>query len=501
MQPLLQLTDVTKAFGGVHALRGVSFDLLAGDVHALVGENGAGKSTLIKIITGALQPDGGTLMIAGEEVHENSPAKASELGIAAIYQQPALFPDLSVAENIALALEPPRAFRLVSWGERKRRARELLDRIGARIDPDTEARYLSMPEQQLVEIAKAIGSQARIVIMDEPTASLSDREVDNLFRIVHEWKQKGVGILYVSHRLEELPRIADRVTAIRDGVEIATRQMAEVDRRLLIQMMVGRELADVFPKVDVAPGQVVLETEQLACSGSAGISLKVRAGEILGLAGLIGAGRTEFARMLFGLTPADSGRILLHGKPVRIASPRDAVLHGIAYVPEDRQKHGIIAEFSVAWNTTLAILPGISAGGFLDFARERQLAEAEVHELGVKTPSVDTVVGDLSGGNQQKVSLARWLVSKPAVIILDEPTQGVDVAAKAEIHRLMGDMAKRGIALILISSDLPEILGLSDRIAVLHDKRIMATLERQEATQEKVLELALGHPLDKGVVA
>ncbi len=493
MQPLLQLTGVTKAFGGVHALRGVSFDLLAGEVHALVGENGAGKSTLIKIITGALRPDGGTLTIAGAEVAENSPAKAAELGIAAIYQQPALFPDLSVAENIALALETPRVFGLVRWGQRKRRARELLDRIGARIDLDTEARRLSMPEQQLVEIAKAVGSQARIVIMDEPTASLSDREVDNLFRIVRELKQQGAGIIYVSHRLEELPQIADRVTALRDGVKVGTRPMAEVDRPTLIQMMVGRELADVFPKVDVAPGNVVLETERLARSGSAGISLQVRAGEILGLAGLIGAGRTEFARMLFGVTPADSGRILLNGKPVRIASPRDAVANGIAYVPEDRRKHGIIAEFSVAWNTTLAILPGIATAGFLQFAKERELAEASVNELGVKTPSIDTSVGDLSGGNQQKVSLARWLVSKPTVIILDEPTQGVDVGAKAEIHKLMGELAKRGIAIILISSELPEILGLCDRIAVLHSGRIMATLDRREATQEKLLELALGH--------
>jgi rhamnose transport system ATP-binding protein len=500
MHPLLQLTDTTKAFGGVHALRGVTFDLLAGEVHALVGENGAGKSTLIKILTGAVQSDSGTLQIAGEEISEHSPAKAAALGIAVIYQQPALFPDLSVAENIALALEKPSAFRLVRWGERRRRARDLLERIGARIDPDTPARHLSMPEQQLVEIAKAVGSQARIIIMDEPTASLSDREVENLFRIIHEWKRKGVGILYVSHRLEELALIADRVTALRDGLIVGTRRMDEVDRQMLIQMMVGRPLADLCPKVEVVPGDVVLETRRLACSGSPEISLHVRSGEILGLAGLIGAGRTEFARMLFGLTPADSGRILLHGKPVRIASPCDAVRHGIAYVPEDRRKHGIIADFSVAWNTTLAILSRISTWGFLDFARERQLARTWVDELGVKTPSEDTLVGDLSGGNQQKVALARWLVAQPAVLILDEPTQGVDVAAKAEIHKSIGALARQGMAIILISSDLPEILGLSDRIAVLHGKRLMATLDRQDANQETVMELALGHPAVGGVV-
>lgn len=498
LQPLLQLTDITKTYGGVHALRGVSFDLFPGEVHALVGENGAGKSTLIKIMTGAVQPDGGTLLLAGESLANNTPAKATARGVATIYQQPALFPDLSVAENIALALEPPRLFRLVRWGERRRRARQLLERIGARIHPDTEAQHLSMPEQQLVEIAKAIGTEARVVIMDEPTASLSNREVDNLFRIIAEIKSKGVGIIYVSHRLEELPRIADRVTALRDGVRIATRSMSEVNRTGLIQMMVGRELAEVFPKVPVTPGETVFEAENVSCEGSPPVSLQVRAGEILGLAGLVGAGRTELARILFGLTPADSGRIRLHGQEIQVHSPSDAVRHGIAYVPEDRRRHGIVAGFPVAWNTTLALLPRLGTAGFLHLAQERLLAQSLVEDLGIKTPSIDTEVGDLSGGNQQKVSLARWLVTHPRVMILDEPTQGVDVAAKAEIHKLMGTMVERGIAIILISSEMPEILGLCDRIAVFHDRRIVATLERHQATPEKLLELALGQPTSQG---
>jgi rhamnose transport system ATP-binding protein len=495
MTPLLRLIDVSKAFGGVRALRGVSFELLPGEVHALVGENGAGKSTLIKIVTGALQPDSGALEIGGEPVRDNDPLKARELGVAAIYQQPALFPDLTVAENIAVTLEPPGAWRRVRWGERRARAKELLGRIGARIDPDAEARSLTMPEQQLVEIAKAIGADARAVIMDEPTASLSDREVENLFRVIRDLKARGVGVVYVSHRLDELPRIADRVTALRDGSLVGTRPVAGTTRADLIRMMVGRELAAVFPKADVPVGEVVLEARRLGCraSGVSGVSLGVRAGEILGLAGLVGAGRTELARVLFGLTPADEGEILLRGEPVRIDSPAAAVALGIAYVPEDRRRHGVILDLPVSANATLAVLRKVSRGGFLSFRRERDLAADLVRKLGVKTPSVDEPAGNLSGGNQQKVALARWLAADPAVVILDEPTQGVDVGAKAEIHKLMGDLAAKGIAIIMISSELPEVLGMSDRIAVMHGGTVTGILGRSEATQEAILELALGH--------
>jgi rhamnose transport system ATP-binding protein len=492
---LLKLSGISKSFAGVHALKGVSFELRTGEVHALVGENGAGKSTLIKIITGAHQPDEGTLEVSGSAVEENSPLLSRSLGIAAIYQQPALFPDLTVAENIALGLERRGAWRIVRWGERRRRARDLLGRVGAAIDPDTVVSRLTMPEQQLVEIARALGADARILIMDEATASLSEREVGRLLRVVRDLRGHGVGIIYISHRLEELSQVADRVTVLRDGCLVGTWPMAEVRPAELIRLMVGREITAVFPKVPVTPGEVVLELRGVGCRASRvhGVSLSVRAGEILGLAGLVGAGRTELARVLFGLTSADAGEIRLRGRPVVVGSPTRAVELGIAYVPEDRRRYGVILEMAVAPNTGLAILKKISALGWLDFARERDLAASFVRRLGVKVASLDAPVGDLSGGNQQKVAVARWLATDPAVLILDEPTQGIDVGAKAEIHRLMSELAGRGLAILMISSELPEILGMSDRIAVMHAGTVVGTLDRADATQEKVLALALGH--------
>jgi rhamnose transport system ATP-binding protein len=494
VQTLLRMTRISKSFGGVRALRDVSFDVRAAEVHALVGENGAGKSTLIKVITGAHRPDDGALEVQGAPITHNDPGRARALGIAAIYQQPALFPDLTVAENIALGLEPRGAWRRIRWGERKARARKLLQRIGAVISPDMEVSGLTMPEQQLVEIARALGASARVLIMDEPTASLSDKEVENLFRVIGELKSHGAGVIYISHRLEELPRVADRVTALRDGTLVETRRIAEVSRADLIRMMVGRELSAVFPKTAVPRGQVVLETRGVGCqaSGLRGISLSVRAGEILGLAGLVGAGRTELARVLFGLTPADRGDIRLHGRVVTVDNPARAVELGIAYVPEDRRRHGVILDLPVAANTTLAVLERVSTLGFLRFRAEQDLAAGFVQRLGIKTPSVATPVGNLSGGNQQKVALARWLAVEPAVLILDEPTQGVDVGAKAEIHRLMCELAGRGLAIVMISSEMPEVLGMSDRIAVMHGRTVVAILDRASATQEAVLELALG---------
>jgi rhamnose transport system ATP-binding protein len=495
LETILKLTGVSKSFAGVQALKGVSFDLRAGEVHALVGENGAGKSTLIKVITGAHSPDEGTLEICGQVIERNDPVKARALGVAAIYQQPALFPDLTVAENIALGLEPPGGWRVIRWRERRDRARRLLDRIGAAIDPETEICRLTMPEQQLVEIARALGAEAKVLIMDEPSASLTDTEVENLFRVARELKSHGVGIIYISHRLEELPKVADRVTALRDGSLVGTRSMGEVDRGALIRMMVGRELSSVFPKIDVPKGEVVLDVKGLNCRalGVRDVSFQVREGEMLGLAGLIGAGRTELARVLFGLTPADSGSIVLDGEPVTIRSPDEAIEMGIAYLPEDRRRHGVILEMSVSVNETLATLRSISNLGMLDFRKEREVATELSRRLGVKAASIETPVGHLSGGNQQKVALARWLNADPSVLILDEPTQGVDVGAKAEIHRLMGELAAKGLAIVMISSELPEILGMSDRIAVMHGGTIVGTLDRDGATQEAILELALGH--------
>jgi rhamnose transport system ATP-binding protein len=493
--PLLKASNISKHFAGVRALKGVSFDLHAGEVHALVGENGAGKSTLIKIITGAHQPDEGTLEIDGKLLEKNDPVISRALGIAAIHQQPALFPDLTVTENIALGLEQSGWWHRIRWDVRRRRARELLARVGATIDPDAVVHDLTMPEQQLVEIARALGARSRIVIMDEPTASLSEREVERLQQVIRDLRAAGVGIIYISHRLDELFKIADRATVLRDGSLVDTCPMAVVDKSELIRLMVGRQLTAIFPKHQVPIGDVVLELRGLGCldSGVSGVNLSVRAGEIMGLAGLVGAGRTELARILFGLTPADTGEVRLRGRNVTIDSPARAVELGIAYVPEDRRRHGVILDMAVAPNASLATLGRISTFGWINFKREKAFAEASVRQLAIKTASVDVPVGDLSGGNQQKVALARWLAAKPAVLILDEPTQGVDVGAKAEIHRLMGDLAEQGLAILMISSELPEIIGMCDQVAVMHGGRVRGILNRREATQEHILALALGH--------
>ncbi|MFL6332655.1 MAG: sugar ABC transporter ATP-binding protein [Pyrinomonadaceae bacterium] len=501
--PLLRATDITKSYAGVQALKSASLELRAGEVHALIGENGAGKSTLIKIITGAVEPDGGELQIEGRTVANNSPRVAKELGVAAIYQQPALFPELTVAENIALGVEQSGMGGRVDWGARQRRAAELLAQVGARIDADADAGDLTMPQQQLVEIARALGADAKVLILDEPTASLSEEDTQNLFNVIRSLRERGVGMVYISHRLEELPVIADRVTVLRDGRTIDTRPMSEVNRQQLIQMMVGRELSAVFPKREVQLGDVVLELRDLGCaeSGIKGVNLSVRAGEIVGLAGLVGAGRTELARAVFGLTPIDEGQILLRGEPVRIGSPAAAIRRGIAYLPEDRRRHGVILDMQIGANITLASLDRISRRGVLDFKREKELAGDYARRLGVKTLAIYVPVATLSGGNQQKVALSRWLLTKPSVLILDEPTQGIDVGAKSEIHALMTDLAAEGVAVLMISSELPEILGMSDRVAVMYGGRLVEILDRADATQEKVLALALGHSPDEVVPA
>ena len=490
---LLEAKSITKSFAGIRALNNVSFDLVEGEVHALIGENGAGKSTLIKIITGAIQADSGTLAIRGRPVPHNAPGIARSLGVAAIYQQPALFPHLSVAENIALALDNGGVWRRVNWKERNRRARELIERVGGSIHPDRLVSTLSMPEQQLVEIAKAIGADAKILIMDEPTASLTEREVDSLFKIIALLRGQSAGIVYISHRLEEISAIADRVTVLRDGQTIATRRMAEVDRGALIGMMVGREISAVFPKRSVPLRGEGIELRRVSnrAAGLRDISFSVRSGEILGVAGLVGSGRTQLAETMFGLTPADSGQILISGTSVRITSPQQAIDLGIGYVPEDRRQHGVVLELPVASNTSLASLKLVARYGLIDRNKESGLAMRYLQQLRIKAPSIYSETGSLSGGNQQKVALARWLAIDPQILILDEPTQGVDVGSKAEIHGLMMDLAARGLAIIMISSELPEILGMSDRIAVMHQGTIAGVLSRQEATQQKILSLAV----------
>jgi rhamnose transport system ATP-binding protein len=492
---LLDATAITKNFAGVQALRGVSFTLRSGEVHALLGENGAGKSTLIKVITGAEKPDSGALTVEGHVVAHHTPAAARALGIAAVYQQPALFPDLTVEENIALGLESASVWRRVDWRGRRRQARELLERAGAEIAPQRTVSTLTMPEQQLVEIAKAMGARARILILDEPTAALTDREVTRLFGVIGTLRGEGAGIVYISHRLDEVAVIADRVTVLRDGRNVATRDVRDVGREELVRLMVGREIQAIFPKREVPIGAVAIDVRNLGCraAGIHDVTFQVRHGEILGIAGLVGSGRTQLAETLFGLTPCDAGAIQLQGDVMRIESPAEAIRLKMAYLPEDRRQHGVVMEMPVAANISLANLGAVSRYGLIDGRAERHLARGYVERLRIKTPSVYTETGSLSGGNQQKVAVARWLAIRPEVLILDEPTQGVDIGSKSEIHQIMVELAEQGMAIVMISSELPEILGMSDRIAVMHAGTVAGILSRAEATQEKVLALALGH--------
>ncbi len=500
MTELLRVDGLVKSYGAVRALKGISFDLRPGEVHALVGENGAGKSTLIKIVTGAVAADAGTIEVGGRTIAAMDPHAAHLAGIAAVYQQPALFPHLSVAENIALEDDRRRGRRLLDWRARTARARRLLERVGASIDPERAVETLTMPEQQIVEIARVLGAEARVVIMDEPTASLGEREVASLFHAVAALKADEAGVIYISHRLDEIFALADRITVLRDGESVGTFPAGDVSRQDLVRLMVGRPMADVYPTRTHEPGPVRLELQGVGHreSGVHDVSLAVRRGEILGLAGLVGSGRTELAEIVFGLRPADAGTIRLGGRDVRIGSPSAAISLGIGYVPEDRRRHGVILDMSIAANTTLASLPAVSRRGLIDRAAEAAAAGRFVDRLGIKTPSVEAAVGTLSGGNQQKVALARWLATEPAVLILDEPTQGVDVGAKGEIHRFMLELAAAGLAVIMISSELPEVLGMSDRVAVMRGGTIAGVLERAEATQDRLLALALGHREEPG---
>lgn len=503
-RPLVTASAIRKSFGGVRALAGVSFGLARGEVHALVGENGAGKSTLIRILTGAVRADAGALSVDGAPVDlsQLTPSRARDLGIAVVYQQPALFPDLTVTENIALTLEAGRGWRPIDWRARRRRAADLLASAGASFDPDRLAGSLSMPEQQLVEIARAVGTDARVILLDEPTASLTDREVHTLFGVISRLRDAGAGILYISHRLDEVFAIANRITVLRDGETVMTGLRDDLTRVEIVRHMAGREVSAVFPKRAVVAGPVALDVRGV-CSRAAGVrdvSLSVRRGEVLGIAGLVGSGRTELAETLFGLHRIDRGQVLVGGEPVAVSGPGDAIAHGLAYVPEDRRRHGAVLDMSVAANTTLANLRLVSRHGLVQRDAERKLAERFVGDLRIKTPDVAATLDSLSGGNQQKVVVARWLATSPSVLILDEPTQGVDVGAKAEIHALMQALVEQGLAILMISSELPEILGMSDRIAVMREGTIVATVDRADASAETILALALATPSTPQVV-
>jgi ribose transport system ATP-binding protein len=492
--PILELQGIVKRFPGVVALAGVDLDLRAGEVHVLLGENGAGKSTLVKVLAGVHRPDAGEIRVDGRPVRLGSPRDAQALGISTIHQELALVPDMTVAENVFLGREPLASRRLGIVDRRAlvRAARDLLGGLALRIAPEAIVRRLGLAQQQMVEIAKALSLDARVIVMDEPTAVLTATEIDALFAMIARLRARGVAVVYISHRLEEVKRVGDRATILRDGARVRTVGVADATVDELIRLMVGRDLAEKFPRTPTAPGEEVLRVEGLTRRGVLhGVSFALRRGEILGLAGLVGSRRTELARAVFGADPVDGGRVVLRGRPARIASPADAITCGLALLPEDRKQHGIFATLPVKDNVTLAALGRFCRLGVLDLARERRHAEEFVRALHVATPDVDRWALHLSGGNQQKVIVARWLSTSADIFLFDEPTRGIDVGAKVEVYRLMNDLAARGAAVLMISSELPEILGMSDRVLVMRQGRIAGELPRAEATEEAILALAL----------
>ena len=488
MTNLLEVSGVSKSFGPVKVLKEISFDVRPGEVHALLGENGAGKSTLIKIVAGVINADEGEVRLDGKAVRFSSPREAAAHGIATVYQELLLFPDLSVAENIYLGHAPKTKWGTLDWNAMRAGARALLDSLDSPdLDVDTTVGKLSVANRQRVEIAKALSQDAKLVIMNEPTAALADADARRLMDVVKRLRDRGVGIIYVSHRLPEIFALADRVTVLRDGAYVGTKPIGEVTEGDLVSMMVGRAIDHLFPKVDTTPGETILEVKNLSYRNVVNdISLTVRAGEIVGIAGLIGSGRTELALTIFGITPATSGQILIDGKPVTISSPDDARRLKIAYVPEDRGSQGLIRPQTVRENVSLAILDRIAKMLVVDRRKEGALAKDAIERFGIRTRGPEQRVKQLSGGNQQKVVLAKWIATEPRVLIMDEPTRGIDVGAKAEIHALMSRLAGQGLAVLMISSELPEVLGMSDRVLVMRGGRIVGQFDRKDATPDAV---------------
>jgi rhamnose transport system ATP-binding protein len=488
---ILRLANISKRFAGVEVLHGVSFELLPGEVHALLGENGAGKSTLIKVITGVYQPDGGEIYLNDKRVHFNDPLQSRQAGIAAIYQELSLCPDLNVAENIFLGRQPIIAGGRIDWRKLYSEADRLLTSLGVHLDLRTKTRNLSIAQMQSVEIARAFSLNARILIMDEPTSSLTLNEVAELFGLVRRLRDEGAAIIFISHRLEELFEVADRVTVLRDGSYVDTRLVKDVSRDELVRLMVGRTISNLFPKQEVQPGEIALKVENLTHTGIfEGISFELRRGEILGMAGLVGAGRTDVARAIFGVVPPTSGTIQVEGRQVEITSPQQAISLGLAYVPEDRQINGLISAMNITSNISLPILKEYARRGWLLDKAERAAAFTAARQMEVRANTIWQITRTLSGGNQQKVVLAKWLSTKPRILILDEPTRGIDVGTKAAVHALMSKLAAEGIAILMISSELPEVLGMSDRIIVMHEGQMTGHFTRAEATQEKIISAA-----------
>jgi ribose transport system ATP-binding protein len=493
--PLLQMRGVRKRFPGVVALDGVDFDLRAGEVHVLLGENGAGKSTLMKVLSGAYRRDAGDVLVDGRPAAIGSPREAQALGIATIYQELSLVPQLSVAENILLGHEPSRAGWIDARRLREDARRSLAD-VGIDLDPDIRVDRLGLAEQQMAEVAKALFRRARIVVMDEPTSALTSREIDRLFDVIRRVNANGVGVVYISHRMQELTRIGDRVTVLRDGRHTGTFALADVTVDHLVRLMANRDVGDHFPRRRGDPGEELLRLEHVcstyAAAGADDVSLRVCRGEIVGVAGLMGAGRTAIARIVAGADPPKSGRVVVKGRDVTPRTPREAIRAGIGFLPEDRKRQGLVLQLTVQTNIGLPSLQRWSRGGIVSRSSERTAAEKWVTDLRIKTPGVGDRVVRLSGGTQQKVVLARWLAAQAEILVMDEPTRGVDVGAKLEIYELMNRLTDAGAGILMISSELPEVLGMSDRIYVMRQGRIAAEIDSRGATEHQVLQAALG---------
>lgn len=492
---ILKMQQIEKSFPGVRALQKVNLEVGHGEVHALLGENGAGKSTLLKILAGAYTKDSGNIYINSEKQEIRNPKHAQELGIAIIYQEFSILPHLSVAENIFLGQLPRRKGSpwLIDWNHCYKESQKLLAGLGLNINPKIPASRLKVAEQQMVEIAKALSQNAKIIIMDEPTAPLTLREIDKLFEVVKMLKKQGVSIVYVSHRLVEVKKICDRATVLRDGKNIGTVNVSETDVKDWINMMVGRELDKMFPKISIKAGPEMLRVQNLSIPGKLKkVSFQAYQGEILGIAGLVGAGRTELARAIFGADQIQEGEIYIKGKPVRIQNPQEAIRNSIGLVPEDRKGQGLVLSMNIKDNTTLSNLKGITKVGKLDLGFEKNVANQYVQDLNIVTPSIYQETVNLSGGNQQKVVLAKWLYSQCKILIVDEPTRGIDVGAKVEIYEILNRLVKNGSTVIMISSELPELIGVCDRIIVMHEGRITGQLERDEFTEENIMLFATG---------
>ncbi len=496
---VLEMRNVMKRFPGVLALNNVQFDLRPGEVHCLVGENGAGKSTLMKILAGAQPMDSGEILLSGEAVDIHSPHHAQELGISMIYQEFNLSPYLSVAENIFLGREPRLGKSpFINWTKMYNDAREILGRIRVDLDVRKPVNECSVAQQQMVEIGKAISFNSKIIVMDEPSATLTDHELRALFDLINTLRRQDIGLIYISHRLEEIFEIGNRVTVMRDGEYIGTHAVCDLTRDEIIRMMVGRELKDEFPKEIFERGKESLRVENLSRHGAfENVSFSLSAGQIVGLTGLVGAGRTEVARAIFGADRIDGGQIFLDGQPATVRSPQDAIRQGIGLLTEDRKGQGLVLGMTVRENTSLANLKSLVKMLFVDRRRERAITEQYVKELQIKTPSIEQVAQNLSGGNQQKVVLAKWLFTQSRILIFDEPTRGIDVGAKVEIYKLMNELARKGVSILMISSELPEVLGMCDRVLVMHEGRLAGELDRGEATQERIMQLATGSGMAK----